>query len=306
MLALPALTLRPAAAQAPAASQVGPAVNRIAVGNFEALVITDGFNVRPDVTQGLVVNATREQVAGQMQAAGLQGTAMQNPYNVTLVRTPRGVVLIDTGTGGAAGPQSGRLPDNMRAAGIDPAQVTTIIFTHFHGDHIGGLATNEGRALFPNAHLIVPDREWAYWTDDGEASRAPEARRPAFAMVRRRFAPYEGKITRLATGAQAVPGITSIPTNGHSPGHTSYLIADGNAQLLVIGDAVVTPAFFVTNPDWDPVFDMDPPTAVASRRALLDRAAADRLTVVGYHWDMPAAGRVERAGSGYRLVPAGA
>jgi len=100
------------------------------------------------------------------------------------------------------------------------------------------------------------------------------------------------------------PGITAVASNGHSPGHTSFLVADGSAQLLVIGDAVTTPALFMANPEWYPVFDMDPAKAIATRRAMLDRAATDRIQVVGYHFPFPATGRVERAALGYRLVPA--
>lgn len=293
-----------AAQQAP--QQAGPATHRVPVGSLEVFVVTDGFNVRADATQGLVVNASREQVAAAMQAAGVAGTALQNPFNVTAVRSPRGVVLIDAGLGEGAAPGTGRTIQNLRSLGIEPAQVTTIVHTHFHGDHIGGLITSAGAAAFPNAQIMVPEREWAFWNDAGEESRGPEARRPAFANVRRRFAPYQGKVTPFAAGAQVVPGITAVATNGHSPGHTSFLIADGNAQIMVIGDAITTPAFFVTNPDWYPVFDMDPPAAVASRRALLDRAATDRITVIGYHWDMPGTARIERAGNGYRAVPASA
>lgn len=298
-----------AAALAPglAAAQPGtPATHRVTLGDMEAVVITDGFNVRPDATQGLVVNASPDQVRAAMGAAGIQGPALPNPYNVTLVRTPRGLVLLDAGTGGAAGPQTGALLANMRAAGFDPAQVAIIAHTHFHGDHIGGLATNEGAANFPNAQVMVPEREWSFWTDAGEESRAPENRRPGFVLTRRRFAAYEGKVTRFAPGAEIAPGITAVATNGHSPGHTSFLVAGGNAQLLVIGDAITTPAFFMTNPEWYPVFDMDPAMAVETRKRLLDRAATERMQVVGYHFPMPATGRVERAGSGFRLVPANA
>jgi glyoxylase-like metal-dependent hydrolase (beta-lactamase superfamily II) len=298
-----------AAALAPrlaTAQQGAPTTHRLTVGAIETFVVTDGWNLRADATQGLVVNAGREQVAAAMQAAGIAGPGMQNPFNVTAVKTSAGLVLLDAGTGGAGGPQTGALLANMRAAGLDPAQVVLIAHTHFHGDHIGGLATNEGVANFPNAHILVPDREWAYWTDAGEESRAPEARKPAFALVRRRFAAYQGKVLPFAAGAAIAPGITAIGTPGHAPGHTSFLISDGPQNLLVIGDAITTPAFFMVNPDWYPVFDMDPARAVATRKALLDRLATDRIPVVGYHFDMPATGRVERAGSGYRLVPSNA
>jgi glyoxylase-like metal-dependent hydrolase (beta-lactamase superfamily II) len=300
LLAAPALLhAGPAMAQAPATP--GPAFHRVPVGSLEAVIVTDGAVPVADA-RGMVANATPEQAAAALRAAGIQGNGITSAFNVTVIRTPRGLVMLDVGRGAA----NSQMLANMRAAGLDPAQVVLVVHTHFHGDHIGGLTTDAGAAVFPNAQILVPEREWAFWTDAGEESRAPEARRPGFANVRRRFAPYEGKVTRFAPGSQVAPGITSVATNGHSPGHNSFLVADGNAQLLVIGDAVVAPAFFVANPEWYPGFDMDPPTAVASRRALLDRAAADRLQVVGYHWEMPATGRIERAGTGFRMVPAGA
>jgi glyoxylase-like metal-dependent hydrolase (beta-lactamase superfamily II) len=301
------LALAPRLAAAQSGAQGGaPVFHRVPVGALEAFVVSDGSNIRADATQGFVVNATREQVAAAMQAAGLGGPAMPNPFNVTAVRTPRGLVLLDAGLGNAAGPGTGRLVENMRAAGLDPAQVVLVAHTHFHGDHISGLTDANGAAAFPNAQVAVPQGEWAYWTDAGEESRAPEARRPAFANVRRRFAPYQGRISTFAPGAEVAPGITAVPTPGHAPGHSAFLIADGPAQLLVLGDAVITPGLFLPNPDWFTVFDMDPAMAVETRRRLLDRAAADRIPVVGYHFPLPATGRVERAGAGYRLLPADA
>jgi glyoxylase-like metal-dependent hydrolase (beta-lactamase superfamily II) len=294
-----------AVAQAANPPVIGPPFHRFAVGGLAVTVVTDGTNIRADVTRGLVVNASPEQVSSALAAARLTGPAMRNPYNVTFVETPRGLVAIDVGTGGFGG-ETGALHANMRAAGLDPARVVLIVHTHFHGDHIGGLTTGDGTAVFPQAAIAVPEREWVFWNDAGEESRASAARRPAFANVRRRFAPYAQRVTRFAPDAEVTPGIRAVATPGHSPGHTSFLVHDGAAQALIIGDAVTTPAFFIANPEWYPVFDMDPPRAVETRKRLLDRAATERMPVVGYHFDMPATGRVERAGTGYRLVPAAA
>lgn len=301
----PLLRPRSAAAQGAVPPIVGPAFHRFRAGALTVTVVTDGSSVRPDATRGVVANASPEQVAAAMRAAGISGTAMRSPYNVTFVETPRGLVAIDVGTGGFGG-DTGTLHANMRAAGLDPARVVLIVHTHFHGDHIGGLTTSDGTAVFPQAAIAVPEREWVFWNDAGEESRATEARRPGFANVRRRFAPYAQRVTRFAPDAEVAPGIRAVATPGHSPGHTSFLVNDGAAQALVIGDAVLAPAFYMVNPEWYPGFDMDPTMAVDTRKRLLDRAATERMPVVGYHFDMPATGRVERAGTGYRLVPAGA
>jgi glyoxylase-like metal-dependent hydrolase (beta-lactamase superfamily II) len=258
--------------------------------------------VRPDATQGFVLNATPAQVTAAMQAGGMPGPALDNPFNVTVVRTPRGLVMLDVGRG----IQGSQMLANMRAAGLDPAQVILIAHTHFHGDHIGGLTDANGQALFPNVPVLVPEKEWAFWNDAGEESRAAPLRRPGFANVRAKFAPYQGRVTTFRPGAEVAPGITSLATEGHSPGHVSFLVADGNAQLLVIGDAVNSPALFMPNPEWIPVFDQDPQMAVETRKRLLDRLATDRIPIIGYHFPMPATGHVERAGSGYRLVPSNA
>ena len=287
----------PVAAQT-AAPPAAPQFHRMQVGTLPVTILHDGATPR-DVAQNFVPNAAPEQVRG---ALGGGSTTIQNPYNLTVVQTRAGLVLFDTGFGQGAPAGLGQHRAAMQAAGIDPAAIAIVAFTHFHPDHISGLIAADGSTAFPNAVVKVPEREWTYWNDEGEMARVAEARRPNFAMVKQRFAPYAQKIERFAPGAEVAPGVTALATPGHSPGHTSFLIADGNGQLIVIGDAVTTPALFMANPEWYPIFDMDPAQAVATRKALLERAATERMPVIGYHFPFPATGRVERAGTGYRLV----
>jgi glyoxylase-like metal-dependent hydrolase (beta-lactamase superfamily II) len=297
-----------AAAALPALAGAQPAArfHRMMLGGTRVTIVQDGLTTRPDATQGFVPGIGAEAIAQALAAAGTPGPSLANPFNQTCVETRAGLVLLDTGFGQGAPAGTGQLPDAMRAAGLDPAAVAIVAISHFHGDHIGGLLAPDGSPAWPNARILVPEAEWAFWMDAGEESRAPEARKPAFANARRRFAPYAAKVERFRPGAEIVPGITATDTSGHAPGHVSFVIADGSAQLLVIGDAITTPALFMANPEWYPIFDMDPPKAVATRKRILDQAATDRVPVVGYHFPFPATGRVERAGSGYRLVPGGA
>jgi glyoxylase-like metal-dependent hydrolase (beta-lactamase superfamily II) len=297
-LAAPALlTATPARAAVPQAGRQAPGFYRMKVGDYEVTVVNDGFNRRPNPGEGFVRNADKAAVEAALARDFLPTGHLDITFNITFVNTGRELILFDTGTGGLLAQTAGTMWDNMQAAGIAPEQVTKIAVTHFHGDHVSGLVTREGQARFPNAELIVPEAEWAFWMGD----RAPA--QPA-AMVKGRFGPYPAeRIKRVASDAEVAPGIRGIPTHGHTPGHTSYSVQSGNGTLIILGDVTNHPTVNLRNPGWHIVFDMDAAEAEQTRRRLFDRAASDRTPIVGYHWPFPATGYVRKAGEGFDWVP---
>lgn len=298
LLAAPGLVgALPAAAALPFSGRQAPGYYRLKVGEYEVTVVNDGFNRRPNPGEGFVRNADRAAVEAALARDFLPTGHLDIPYNIAFVNTGRALILFDAGTGGLLAPTAGTMWENMQAAGIAPEAVDRIVFTHFHGDHISGLVTREGQARFPNAELVVPDPEWTFWMGD----RAPAQ---AAAMVKSRFAPYPaGRIRRVAPDAEVAPGIRGLPTHGHTPGHTSWLVQSGGAALIVLGDVTNHPAVNLRNPGWHIVFDMDAAAAEATRRRLFDQAAADRIPILGYHWPFPALGHVRKEGAGYEWVP---
>jgi len=297
-LAAPSLIgARPAAAAAPQSGRQAPGFYRLKVGAYEVTVVNDGLARRDNPGEGFVRNADAAAVRAVLDQQMLPTMHLDNTYNITFVNTGSELILFDAGTGGLLAPTAGTMWDNMAAAGIAPEQVDRIVFTHFHADHVSGLVTREGRPRFPQAELIVPEAEWAFWMGD----RAPAQ---AAATVRARFGAYPAeRIRRVASDAEVAPGITGVPAHGHTPGHTCWTVANGGASLLVLGDITSHPAINLRNPGWHVIFDMDAPAAEATRRRLFDRAAADRQLIVGYHWPFPALGYVRRAGANYELIP---
>ncbi|MFC3126716.1 MBL fold metallo-hydrolase [Pseudoroseomonas globiformis] len=280
-----------------------PGFYRFRLGSKIVTMLNDGGGARPNPSQGFVRNAEGPAVEAALRAAFLPVDSMPIPYTIPSIEDAQGITLFDAGTGGQLGPTAGRMAANMQAAGMDPARVVRVVMTHFHGDHITGLTDADGKPLYPNAELVVPKAEWDFWMDDTQMSRAAEAMKPAFANVRKRVGPYRERLRQIDGAAQLATGIQAVPSYGHTPGHTSYLLSDGDDRLMVLGDVTNRPELNLANPGWHLVFDMDPTQAEASRREILDRAASERIACVGYHWPFPARGHVVKEGDGYRLVP---
>lgn len=293
------------AAAPPAGKQV-PGIYRYKVGSIEVSAITDGGREAP-LADNFVRNASRDDVNAALQAAFLPKDKFPFVFTACVVNTGSKLIVIDTGNGPAAFEQSkgavGQFHNNLAAAGIDRNAVDAVIISHFHGDHIGGLVTADNKPAFPNAEVMVPAGEWAYWMDDANMNRMPEAQRGGFANARRVFTPLGSKVTKYEGAKELVPGITAIPTPGHTPGHTSHRISSGSDSVIIQADVTNHPAVFVRNPGWHASFDVDPVLAEQSRRKLYDQLVADRTMVQGYHFPFPAAGYAEKVENGYRFVP---
>lgn len=292
-----------ARAASPAAGRQAPGVYRYKVGAFEVTALNDGVARRP-LDDQFVRNAPLESVREALTDAFLGPDKVPIPFTMVVVNTGEKLILIDAGTGGFLAPTAGQLYENMAAAGIDPKAIDIMLVSHFHMDHIAGVRLKDGTLAFPNAEVMVPEAEWAFWMDDGNASRAAEALKPNFAMVRRVFQPIAKEVRRYPREAEIVTGVVAIPAPGHTPGHTAFRLSSAGQQLVIWSDTTNHPALFVRNPGWHAVFDMDPNLAEATRRRMLDMVATDRLPVAGYHFPFPAVGHVARRGSDYEFVPA--
>ncbi|MDQ0503949.1 MBL fold metallo-hydrolase [Xanthobacter agilis] len=296
----------PAAAQ-DAATPAGPAASpipgayRYKVGEARVTAISDGVRTFP-MPQGFVRNASGEAVNDALAAAFLPPDQISIPFTVLLIETGRRRLLVDTGNGPGQGPV-GLLAPTLAAIGVAPESIDQVVISHFHGDHINGLLTAEGTPAFPNARVFVPEAEWSFWMDDGEASRAPDRLKGNFQNVRRVFKPLDGKVERYAWNKEIAPGLVSVGTPGHTPGHTSFELGSGADALFIQSDITNIPALFVANPSWQVMLDMDGVKAAEVRRRTYDRLVADRMNVAGYHFPFPGAAHLAREGEGYRYVP---
>jgi glyoxylase-like metal-dependent hydrolase (beta-lactamase superfamily II) len=292
----------PAQAAAPLADKQAPSVYRYKVGDFEITALYDGVWYRP-IDEKFIRHADYSDVRQAMSDAFMPAEKLATPFTTILVNTGKRMILLDTGTGGQIAATAGAFGENLAAAGIDPKTIDTIVISHFHPDHINGIKTKDNTLIFPNAEIMVPQAEWAFWNDDANMRAAPDGLKIAFHNVRRIFTDIAKDVTRYAPGKEIAPGVETVAAPGHTPGHTVFALQSGNDALMVLSDTTQHPALFARNPDWQPQFDIDGPAAVATRKRLLDRASADRMLVTGYHFPFPACGHIVKHGSGYEHVP---
>lgn len=277
--------------------------HRFMVGDIEVFQIFDGLNAR-ELEQSIFPNVALDDVKSTLSAAGFPEGRMPNAFTITIARIGGQLVMFDSGNGEGGASASGHLQRNMRAAGLDPKDVSKIVITHFHPDHIYGLMSKADEQVYPDLEILVPDAEYAFWTDPGNIGRLPQSR-VALAKRIQATLPKWSNITRYQANKDVLPGIHAIPTYGHSPGHTNLLLGSGNAQMMVMADITNIPMLNMRHPGWHMAADHDPVMAVETRIRMLDRVAAEGMICTGYHWGMPGAGTVVRDGEAYALVPVG-
>ena len=297
-LSKPITFIGAAAAQTPAQG-----FKKYKVGDIEVVSLYDGVWEKPH-DENFIKGVNVEETKAALKAGGLSDAHVPIPFTVIAVNTSGRWILIDSGTGGgqAGGPKAGVLAQSMAAAGIDPKAVTTVVISHFHGDHISGLMAKDTNAqMFPDAEIVVPAAELKWWTQPVDS--IPQPRR-ALAQRIQATLPTWKNVKAVDGEADVAPGVRAIPAHGHTQGHTAHLVSSGSNQLLVTADATNVAALFVKNPEWQAGFDHVPDEAVETRKKLFDRAIADKAMVAGYHWGLPNVGTVAKDGKGYVFTPA--
>lgn len=288
--ALPAMALTaPRAAQARAEMQ-GAGLspwNRFKLGEFEVTTLLAGTRPleKPQETFGL--NAAPEDFAAVSAAAFLPTDKSQNFFTPTLVNTGAELILFDTGLAAEATSAA------LAAAGIAPEAVDTVVLTHMHGDHIGGLMGADGTTpTFANARYVTGSVEHNHWSDAANEG------------FDRNVRPLNERMTFLENNGAVSSGITAIEAFGHSPGHMAYMVESAGQRLAITADTANHYVWSLAYPDWEVRFDADKPAAAAARKAVFGMIAADRIPFIGYHMPFPALGFVEPTAEGFRYVPA--
>jgi glyoxylase-like metal-dependent hydrolase (beta-lactamase superfamily II) len=301
---LGALSVR--AAVPPAASQA-PGFYRYKVGTIECTSINDGARTFP-LPDGFVKNVPKEEVSAAAEAAYMPKGMVTVPFNPQLVNTGSKLVLIDCGFGVGMFESSkglvGRTMQNLAAAGVDPKSIDIVLMSHLHPDHTNGIRAADGAMAFPNAEIMVPAKDWEFWMSDENAAKAQsDMMKNYFANVKKIYTGIESKVTKYDWGKEVAPGITSVAAPGHTAGHTAFAVASGGSTVMIQSDVSNIPELFVRNPDWHVAYDADPTMAQETRHKFYDMAAAEKATVVGFHFTFPSIGHVEKDGTKYRLIP---
>jgi glyoxylase-like metal-dependent hydrolase (beta-lactamase superfamily II) len=285
---------------APQQAQV-PGYYRMALGNIEITALYDGY---VDLEAKLLQGASKAEVQRLLARQFLSGEKVQTAVNAYLLNAGGKLILVDAGAAKAFGPTLGFIGEQLRAAGYSPDKVDVVLLTHLHADHVAGILDAAGKPLFPNAEIHVDQGEADFWLSEANAAQAPEAFKPFFALARQSVAPYQaaGKFKPFR-GEADFGGVTAVPSHGHTPGHTSYLVESAGQRLLILGDAVHSHAVQFIRPEVAIEFDSDKKAAVAARKKLFAWAAKEKLLVSGMHLPFPGIGHVRAEGRGFAWVP---
>lgn len=276
-----------------------PGIHRTMVGDIAITALNDGMF---DAGTGVLVGIDAAE-AERLEVAAFRKLPPRITISCFLLEIGDKKIMIDAGSANAFGPAHGFSRAALASLGVAAADISSILVTHAHIDHVSGLITDDGAAYFPNAELVINAAETGFWLNADIAAAAPEAAKSSFDLAARCLAPYQDRTRTLQHGAAAMPGVMLQHLPGHTPGHSGWIVASGSDSLLVWGDVVHLPAIQFANPDAGMVFDTDADLARASRRKTFDMAATDRLRVAGMHLDFPCFGHVAKAAEGYAFVP---
>ena len=270
----------PAVAPAPPAVKTGPVtappqMKSFKLGAFTVVALRDATFVAANDNKVIGVGLTHDAVAAELKKAGLPEDRIELNVGALLVKTGKQTVLLDSGLGD--GPK-GALVESLKHAGVAPADVTDVLITHSHHDHVGGLVTGEGKLTYPKATIRMSNKEWTALQANADLAKLVAVVSP--------------KVKGFEPGAEVVPGITAIELYGHTPGHLGYEVKSGKERIFDVGDVAHSSVLSLAKPEWTMGFDGDGPLAIKVRRARLEKLAKDKELVFAPHFPFPSVGYV--------------
>ena len=280
------------------------------VGAFECMAVSDGTLTYtpptfPPPTTLLFGNAPRGDLEHTLRQHNIQPEHWAewiSQYICLLVNTGEHRVLVDTGADGLD-PNTGKLLQNLQAEGIAPEDIDMVILTHCHPDHIGGNTLDEGKLAFPNARYAMWKDEWDFWTSEEAEEKLDEhVREVLLSVARKNLPPIQERLDLIEREREILPGIHAIAAPGHTPGHMALVISSGGEQLLCISDTALHP-IHLEQPEWCAAVDFAPDQVVATRRRILNRAAAEKALVLAFHFPFPGLGHIVQKGEAWQWQP---
>ena len=244
----------------------------------------------------------QDQLPAILERYQLSRKSLSPECNMTLVRDGKHTILFDVGSGPSFQPTAGKGLEALEALDVEPDDITHVVFTHAHPDHLWGLLDDFDDPLFPNATHMIGKSEWDYWMDPNTVDTIGTSR-IAFAVgAQRRLEVIEDAITFFKDGEEILPGIASRASFGHTPGHMAFEVRSGGESVMIVGDAIGNHHVAFEKPHWQSGSDQDMEMAAKSRASLLDQITSEKMQIIGFHLPNGGLGRSEKTSDGFRFI----
>ncbi|MGB3247278.1 MAG: MBL fold metallo-hydrolase [Sulfitobacter sp.] len=274
---------------------------QIKLGDIQLDVVSDGSLTLPG--SFIFDPMPKDALALILEKYNLSADVLTPPCNVTLLRQGNRTVLFDVGSGPDFAPNAGILLESLNALGVAPEDVTEVVFTHAHPDHLWGVLDDFDDPLFSRASYMIGKTEWDYWMNPTTVDDIGEGRVSFAVGAQRRLALIEDNVTFFDDGAEILPGVAARATFGHTPGHMSLEVRGGSESVMILGDCIGNHHVAFEKPEWNSGSDQDQDTAAKTRVSLIDQLAADKMRIIGFHLAENGIGYVDRTSDGYMFIP---
>tara|TARA_B110000908_G_scaffold167599_1_gene220821 strand:+ start:1538 stop:2458 length:921 start_codon:yes stop_codon:yes gene_type:complete len=276
---------------------------QVDLGNIRLDVVSDGSLTLPG--SFIFETMPKDELAPILKRYNQSAEVLTPPCNVTLMRRGDRTILFDVGSGPDFSPNSGILLDSLAALDVSPEDVTDIVFTHAHPDHLWGLLDDFDDPLFAQANYMIGKSEWDYWMNPNTVDEIGDARVSFAVGARRRLELVEDSIAFFEDGQEILPGVAARATFGHTPGHMAIEVRDGSESVMILGDCIGNHHVAFAKPEWNSGSDQDEEAAAKTRMSLMDQLSHEKTRIIGFHLAGNGVGYVEKSQDGYVFIPEG-